>query len=205
MLQGLAMGGKTRRSAHHHVTLPNCPHNNHCVNLLARQFSSREGILNFQCNGSILKCCGYVQGVLEPGTGTEIMVSVYVEGGLAGSADFLTASQVGFTTCTSELQHCQYFKIVAVDQGPHSVFAAHSLLMKHGVSMMLPVEEKLRFTSDISGACDLESSRPCSFLSSSTCTCGLHGGVATFWHVWAFQKFCSAAQQSSCAMICSGI
>ena len=35
-----------------------------------------------------------MQGVLEPGAGTEIMLSLYVEGGHAGSADFLTSTQV---------------------------------------------------------------------------------------------------------------
>ena len=35
-----------------------------------------------------------MQGVLEPGAGTEIMLSLYVEGGHAGSADLLTSGQV---------------------------------------------------------------------------------------------------------------
>ena len=42
--------------------------------------------------GLLMSC--HAQGVLEPGAGTEIMLSLYVDGGPAGSADFLTSSQV---------------------------------------------------------------------------------------------------------------
>ena len=39
-------------------------------------------------------CCPYVQGVLEPGSGQELILTVWINGGLKGTAQLAAATQV---------------------------------------------------------------------------------------------------------------